>query len=89
VLDPVVIEAVVDLVDLVGEQHDARLFDLVVGDVDVDAGEVADRQPVLADERAAQLDVEALVGEPGREHVGPERPGHAGQPGHGDHDPSV
>ena len=86
---PVVVEALVDLVDLGHEQHDARLLDLIAGHVDVDPGQVTDGQAVRTVERAAQLDVEALVDEPGRQHVRPERPLERRQPAHRDHGPSV
>ena len=58
---PIVVEAVVDLVDLGDEQHHARFLDLIAGHVHVDPRQIADRQPVRTVEGAAQLDVESLV----------------------------
>ena len=66
----------------VDEQHEARLVDLVVGHVHVDPRHVADGEPVGTVERAPQLHVEALVLEPGGQHLGPERPVHRGEAGH-------
>ena len=78
-----VVEHVVDLGD---EQHVAGLVDLVGGHVHVDAGHVTEGEALVGTEAGpSELDVEPLVGEPGREHVGAEGAVHAREPGHREH----
>ena len=86
---PIVVEALVDLVDLGDEQHHARLFDLIAGHVHVDPREITDRQAVRTVERAAQLHVETLVEEPGGQHVRPKRSLERCESAHRDHGASV
>ena len=72
-------------VDL-GREHDERgVVELVLGHPDVDPGHVADRQPVGAVERAAQLDVDALGLQAGGQEVRRERAGDPRELAHRDH----
>ena len=67
--------AVERVVDLVDEQHERGVLELVVGHVDVDPGHVAhgQRRTGRRARRAAATSMPSRV-EPGREHLGPERP---------------